>query len=190
MYEPYQVAEARAWGADCILIIMAARRRRDGAASSKTPPSRSAWTCWSKSTTRTSSSARCKLDVAADRHQQPRPARPSRPRSRPASGWRRRCPPDRIIVGESGIFTPADLARLARVGISTFLVGESLMRQADVDGGDARAARARAAAARPRSNDGRWPNASPISASAARRAWSTSRQSRRPSASRSPKAAS
>jgi indole-3-glycerol phosphate synthase len=41
-------------------------------------------------------------------------------------------PRERLIVGESGISAPSDLARLKRLGMSTFLVGESLMRQADV----------------------------------------------------------
>jgi indole-3-glycerol phosphate synthase len=41
-------------------------------------------------------------------------------------------PRDRIVVAESAINAPADLARLARIGILTFLVGESLMRQPDV----------------------------------------------------------
>ena len=43
-----------------------------------------------------------------------------------------RVPKERMIVSESGLFKPADLAKLSSVGVSTFLIGESLMRQDDV----------------------------------------------------------
>jgi indole-3-glycerol phosphate synthase len=130
LYDPYQVLEARAWGADCILIIMAAV---------------------DDDVARTLNKAAhdLGLDVLIEVHNEKELARALGLEGRLIGVNNRdlktfetslevcerlapQTPAGRVVVGESGIATHADCRRLAKAGIECFLVGEALMRQPDV----------------------------------------------------------
>ncbi len=131
LYDPYQVVEARSLSADCILIIMASV---SDAQAKELEDTAFEWG----------------MDVLIEVHDAPELERAAALRS-PLIGINNRnlhtfditlqttrdlaglVPEDRMIISESGLFTPDDLADVARFGVRSFLIGESLMRQADVE---------------------------------------------------------
>ncbi|MDF1873465.1 indole-3-glycerol phosphate synthase TrpC [Vannielia sp.] len=130
MFDTYQVAEARAWGADCILIIMAAVDDPQAAELE-------------------AASVEMGMDVLIEVHNEDELERAMRLNSKliginnrdlhsfetsleTTKRLARLVQADRIIVSESGLSTPDDLAELARYGARCFLIGESLMRADDV----------------------------------------------------------
>jgi indole-3-glycerol phosphate synthase len=131
MLDPYQVAEARALGADCILLIMAALSDAQAVELERAALS------WG-------------MDVLVEVHDADEMARALTHIKSPLLGVNNRnlktlavdlntteqlaamVGPDKLLVAESGLYSPTDLARMAAVGARCYLVGESLMRQDDV----------------------------------------------------------
>ncbi len=131
LFDPYQVYEARAAGADCILIIMACVNDREAKALN-------------------AAAHDLHMDVLAEAHNEEelnravaletpliginnRNLRDFKVTLETSERLAARAPKDRLIVAESGISSHADIVRLQKAGVNVFLVGESLMRQNDVE---------------------------------------------------------
>lgn len=137
MFEPYQVYEARSWGADCILIIMASLSDDDARCLEET-----AFELGMDALIEVHDEA--ELDRALAHLKSPllginnRNLKTFETRLQTSGELVARLSDSELatktLVSESGLFTPADLANMAAHGIECFLIGESLMRQHDVAG--------------------------------------------------------
>ncbi len=132
LLDPWQVAESRALGADCILVIMA--MVSDAQAGELMAAARD----WGMDAL-VEVHDRAELDRAAALGPDllginNRNLKTFETRLETTETLAPHAAPEALLVAESGLASPADLARLARVGARAFLIGESLMRQADVAG--------------------------------------------------------
>ncbi|MEC7963310.1 MAG: indole-3-glycerol phosphate synthase TrpC, partial [Pseudomonadota bacterium] len=130
MYDTYQVAEARALGADCILIIMASV---SDAQAAELEAAAFEWGMDAlievHDAEELERATALKSNLIGINNRNLKTFETTLDTTRKLS---KRVPADRMLVSESGLNTPEDLADMARYGARTFLIGESLMRNEDV----------------------------------------------------------